>query len=121
MSDRPTRSFKLPSGAEIVLNSYLTGAELIELESIQMGSKLDFQIEEQQNKKQRVSFDPGAVYKARLQKYIELAIVSFNGNTEKPFIWNAIRGLRANEYKLVIAECDKTNAGLDAEEEKKTE
>lgn len=112
--NRETITIKLPkSQSEVVLNTDLTGGEHIELETAGYGKT-------QAKQSTGIEIDTGAVYKRRLQKQVQLIVVSFNGNGDKEFIWNSVQNLFTKDYKFLMKSLALiVDGALDTEEEKK--
>jgi len=101
------------SGKKIVFKKELLGGDLIDIETAGMPASI-------QAGQNGVRLSPAESYRMRLQKLVQTVVVSFDGNEEKEFIWNAIKSLRASDYKLVMAKVDEVSQGLSEEEEKKS-
>lgn len=115
MDNRETITIELPkSKSKVVLYTDLTGGEHIELETAGYGKTLAKQ-------STGIEIDTGAVYKKRIQKQVQLVVVSFNENTEKDFIWNSVQNLFTKDYQRLMKAIRLIVDGvIDAEEEKKS-
>lgn len=101
--DRPTTKFNTPSGKEVVIKTYLTGREKLQLQEALLaemkvklpGAGVAPEIQEV----------PGSVLVAQEKKLIELAIVSYDGSATD--VYNRIMDLPSDEYDSIKAEVDK--------------
>jgi hypothetical protein len=115
MNNRETKTIKTATGIEIILNAYMTGGEVMDLEStIASGASMSLE-----GGKSSMSMKPADAIASRLKKIIEMMIVSINGKTEKSEVWTEVRALRSNEYTELMKEIDAIVEGVSPEDAKK--
>ena len=106
-SSRETKSISTPSGKEVVLNAYLLGGDVMELErSVLDASSIDG--------KGGMSVSAGDAYTKRLDKLVDLVIISIDGKTGAEKM-PALKALRAADYSFVMKEVEAIAQGLSAE------
>lgn len=113
--NREIKTFTTPSGVEIVLNAYMTGGEVMDLEAA-IASSAEMRVD---GGKSSMSMKTGDVLQKRLKTLIGIVVVSVAGETDKEKIWNAIRDLRSNEYAPLMKEIDAIAEGVSTEDAKK--
>lgn len=101
---RETIKFKTPTGIEIEIYAYLTGREQRDIDAILINEMMgEVNME---TGKPSVNTDLGEAQKKQEDKMIELMVVSIAGGTED--ILNKILDMRAEDYKEVIDQLNKT-------------
>lgn len=113
--NRETKTITTASGIEIVLNSYMTGGEVMDLEAA-IASSAEMKLE---GGKSAMSMKPGDALQKRLKSLIGIVVVSVGGETDKEKVWTAVRDLRAGEYTALMKEIDAIAEGVSTEDEKK--
>lgn len=109
--ERQHKTIKTPgAGNEVILNSELTGGEVMDLEmAIARATTAD---------KAGAKIDVGEAYKSRLRLLCDSIVVSIDGKTGNAEKWEALRALNAADYTFVMKEITVVADGLPAEEGK---
>lgn len=109
MSERPTITVKAPkAGIDLILNSYMTGGEMIELDAAAIGAGF----KNVDSHSGSVNINGEEVYRKRLRKIVDLIVVKAGEDTEKDKIWTTITGLQASDYNIVMKRIDAVAAGI---------
>ena len=110
MSERSTQTIDTSAGP-VVYYDQATGGDVMDLE---MAAAEHGSIAGRGEMKLAI----GKAYKDRLRKMSDLFIVSIGEKKDREEIFNALRGLSAQEYNLVMATIGRVADGLPAEEGK---
>lgn len=112
--ERETRELTLESGLVVVLKTYMTGGESIEVEAAELGEGLEV------SRGGTATLNPGAVHVNSLRKLVDVIVVKVGevaGAKEK---WDALTNLKLPEFRKVMAaiKAVANGSGLSAEEKK---
>ena len=113
MSDRETRSFKTPSGHEIVIKSWLTGREKRDIQNIYL---TDVKISSDQTKAPELNLDATKSNLAQ-DKTFELMVISIDGKTDN--IVDTILDMKSEDFDVIVAKLNSITTGAEDKETKK--
>lgn len=109
MSERATRTIETPlAKVKVVINTHITGGEMMDLEGVAIGSG----VKSVDGRSGEISMRAEDAYKKRLQKLVEVMIVSIGEETTREKVWIALRNLQGPDYSFVMNEVEKAAAGL---------
>lgn len=113
--ERKTRTIETSiSKVPVVIYTYLTGGEMMDLESFVANSG----VRSVDGRSGAVSMNAGSAYIDRLKKLIDLIVVSVGGKTESKEKWEGIRALQGSEYSLLMKAIEAAASGLTEDEKK---
>lgn len=115
MSERETLTIETPvSKTPVVIYSYMTGGEMMDLEGIAVGSG----IKSVDGRSGEINMNAESAYQKRLRKLADIMIVSIGDAKEPGERWNALRALRGPDYAFVMKAVEASAAGLSPDEGK---
>lgn len=100
---------------EIVLHSYMTGGEQIDLEAV----AIDAGVESVDGRSGQIKMRAEDAYRKRLRKLIDIMVVSIAGETDKEKNWSTLKDMKSKDYDFIMAGIERAAAGLSQPEEKK--
>ena len=110
--ERETKTLETPVGkVKVVINSYMTGGELMDLEGISVGAG----IKSVDGRSGQVAMNAESAYSKRLRKLCDVMIVSIGDALEVNARWNALRALRGEDYSFVMREIEAAASGIQEE------
>ena len=114
MNERATKTIKTPiEKIEVVINEYMTGGEMMDLEGIAVGAGV-----KSVDRSGEITMNASEAYTKRLRKLADIMIVSVKGFSDSDEKWKALRTLRAPDYSFVMKEVESAAAGIGATEGK---
>jgi len=114
-NERETRAITTPSGVAVVINSYMTGGEQMDLEAVAIEAGID----NVDGRSGSVKMNAESAYRKRLRKLVDIMVISVAGESDKEKIWTALKNLKSIDYNFVMKEVETAAAGLTPAEIKK--
>lgn len=104
--ERETRTIKTPADKDLVLKTYLTARERNDLRKVFLdGMNID-------PATKQVKEIPGGMLDVAEKKYIEIAVVSYDGQTNPDGIIESLLNAKPEEYDFVANEAAKIEGGM---------
>lgn len=112
--ERETREITLESGVAVVLKTYMTGGEALEVEAAELGEGIEV------NRGGTATVKPGEVHVNQLRKLVDVVVVRVGEATGAQAKWDTLTALRVPEFRQIIeaVKAVYTGSSLSAQEKK---
>jgi len=107
--ERETKTIVTPSGAKVVVNTYITGRESEQIQDILYKSVNFSAMASNANKEANLNLNSGSFITEQTHKIIEIMVVSIDGSNEN--VLNAVLDMKEIDYSFVVDEINRITKG----------